>query len=72
MRPRRIYVGVRHDLKREIFRSRDVPTQETFPHYAVVIGPMRSKRGAIIMATQHYQASCVADAERIAREMIQV
>jgi len=67
----RLYVGIRPDHKREIFRAIGVPTQETHgKYYAAVIGPFRTKRGAVFM--REYGANCnphvqsVADAERIA------
>jgi len=66
----KLYVGIRPDHKREIFRAIGTPTQETHGrHYAAVIGPFRTRRGAEVMRTaqSNPNCQCVADAERLGR-----
>ncbi len=66
-----LYVGCKPNDSRELFRSPDVPTEDSHGHlYAAVIGPFHTRRAAKLMATvggnnPHMQT--VADAERIAR-----
>ena len=67
----RYYVGCRHNGEYEIFRSVDTPLYVTHgKDYVLVIGPFRTKRGAVFMAEHgrgnpHLQT--VADAERYAK-----
>ena len=64
----RLYVGC-NGAKREIFRSSVKPTEQTHPQYAAVIGPFRTKRGALFMVQHsHNNPHCqtVGDAERLA------
>ena len=66
------YVGL-NGGKRTLFgcASYDTPTPESHP-YQVVIGPFRTKRGAAFMATfgaGNPHVLCVADAERIAKNL---
>ena len=65
----RYYMGYRIDTgAREVFRNWYEPTATTHGHiYAAVVGPFRTKRGAVFMAEHgrgnpHIQT--VADAER--------
>lgn len=66
-----LYVGIKQNRKRVVFRSAYTPTQASHGHlYVVVIGPFRTLAGAKLMAEKgegnpHMQT--VADAERIAR-----
>ena len=72
----RYYVGLSatEPGARKVFstRSRAVPTPSTHGHlYSAVIGPFRTKRGALVMArygrnNPHLQT--VADAEKLAAE----
>lgn len=64
-----IFVGLK-DGKRQIFRSRRTPTQSTHgDKFNAVIGPFRTRKGALIMASSHGpQIQTVADAERAARK----
>lgn len=68
---KKIYVGIMPGLRREIFKSEFVPTQETHgAQYVAVIGDFRTMRGARYMQkyggnNPHLQT--VSDAERLAR-----
>lgn len=47
----RPYVGIpSQGGAREVFRSVTVPTAESHPQFAAVIGPFRTKAGALYMA----------------------
>ena len=72
----RYYVGLRHGVgkgKRVVFRSAVTPTIKSHgQRYAAVIGPFRTKRAAVMMATfgsgnPHLQT--VLDAERMAKRV---
>jgi len=69
----KLFVGVTTSGKREVFRSSQTPTKESHGNkYVYVIGPFRTKAGAVAMAVYgkgnpHIQS--VADAERIARQL---
>ena len=69
MNRERFYVGLKH-LSRTVFKSRDTPSPTTHGHaYAAVIGPFRTKRGAIFMrdhGQNNPHCQSVADAERLA------
>lgn len=69
--PDRIYLGLNATRNtREIFRAASVPTFATHPDYNAVIGPFRTKRGALFMARygrSNPHCQCVADAERLAK-----
>jgi hypothetical protein len=71
LRPSRYYVGsCQQTYKREVFRSHDTPSERTFPEYAYVIGPFRTKKGAQFMADYGFAnplCQTVSDAERLAR-----
>jgi hypothetical protein len=73
MMPRlRYYLGLKSPATREIFRAGDTPTAVSHgDRFAAVVGPFRTKRGAIFMrdygrANPHCR--CVDDAERLGRE----
>jgi hypothetical protein len=63
----RFYVGV-NGSERELFSSRDIPTQHTTPQYGGVIGPFRTKAGAVYMRDNPLCES-VYDAERIVKRV---
>ena len=65
----RLFVGGCKNGKREIFRSRETPTERTHGHkFGYVIGPFRTRAGAEIMASANGSPliQTVSDAERIA------
>ena len=66
----RFFVGIKSDLKREVFRSAGIPNENTFGEYSAVIGPFRTKRAAVFMANCQNNPHClsVSDAERISKE----
>jgi hypothetical protein len=70
---RKYFVGIRPGGTRSVFYMAVVePTREMCPQYSAVIGPFRSKQGAEFMAehgANNPHVQCVADAERIAREV---
>jgi hypothetical protein len=70
---RKYYVGIRPGAQRAVFYMAVLaPTPELCPQYSAVIGPFRTKRGAQFMAEHgagNPHVQCVADAERIAREV---
>ena len=62
----KIYVGCRHGKPWEIFHSPYMPTQKEYGStYFAVIGPFRTKRGALYMCANPMCQS-VQDAERAA------
>ena len=66
----KIYVGIKSDLTREIFKSRSKPKQAFYPQYTCVIGPFRTVRGAKFMAKygkDNPHCQCVSDAEKLAK-----
>lgn len=70
----RYYVGIGgENCKRTIFRSANTPELETHGSiYNCVIGPFRTKRGAIFMrdhGANNPHCQTVADAERISKEI---
>ena len=68
----RFYLGIK-GTARKVFKSDVTPTQETHgEQFNAVIGPFRTKRGAMFAAAfghnnPHFRT--VADAERIARSL---
>lgn len=63
------YVGI-SARRREVFHAMSTPTQATHPQYGAVIGPFRTKRGAVFMARNGYNnphCRTVADAERLSK-----
>jgi hypothetical protein len=65
---KRYYLGLGATC-REVFQSEETPTANAYPQYLAVIGPFRTRRGAVFMrdygkGNPHCQ--CVADAERLA------
>ena len=72
----RIWVGIKSDSTREVFRAINTPTEATHGNvYSSAIGPFRTMRGALFMAqygagNPHVQR--VADAERIAASQQEV
>ena len=70
---KRLYVGVKSDLKRETFWSADVPTRSSHGDmFAYVIGPFRTKAGAVFMRDYgdgNPHCRCVSEAEKLARLM---
>ena len=70
---KRLYVGVKNDYTRETFWSPETPTGESHGHlYAYVIGPFRTKAGAVFMrdyGANNPHCQCVYQAERIARRL---
>lgn len=65
------YVGLKAGLVREVFKSASLPTTETHGgEYLAVIGPFRTKRGALFYR-DHGQGNphcrCVSDAERLGK-----
>lgn len=70
MEKRRLYVGASPN-GRELFRAAETPTVETHPQYRYAIGPFRTVAGARFMAEhgeRNPHVTCVADAERLARQ----
>jgi hypothetical protein len=70
----KIYVGVVSSSIREVFRSSEVPTQETHgTKYRAVIGPFKTKRGAEFLAKYGHGSNphlqTVNDAERAAKQL---
>lgn len=70
---KRYYVGIGPDLKRKLFRSASEPEAHTHGSiYSYVIGPFRTKRGAIFMrdfGANNPHCQTVRDAERISKEI---
>ena len=68
----RIYVGVKSDQPYEYFRSAETPTDATHgDKYNAVIGPFRTKAGAMFMVQfgkGNPHCYDVASAERLARQ----
>jgi len=73
----RAYVGVRHDLRREVFKATRTPTRRHASRgrrYAYVVGPFKTVRGARYMANygaNNPHCTCVAQAEWLARQQTQ-
>jgi hypothetical protein len=68
----KLYVGLKIATQsREVFRADETPTEASHgAKYDAVIGPFRTKRAAVIMATyggNNPHLLCVADAERMAK-----
>lgn len=68
----KLYVGVKPDTTREVFRASQTPTKETHGNvYAYTIGPFRTKGGADFMAEygkNNPHCRCVAEAEKLAKQ----
>ena len=68
-----MYVGIAHTGTREVFKCSVIPTEKGVGDlYAAVIGPFKTLRGARFMRDQggrNPHVQCVADAERIAKEI---
>jgi len=71
----RAYVGVRRDLRREVFKATRTPTRRQYGRrYAYVVGPFKTVRGARYMAdygANNPHCTCVAQAEWLARQQTQ-
>ena len=71
----RAYVGVRRDLRREVFKATRTPTRRRYGRrYAYVVGPFKTVRGARFMAdygANNPHCTCVAQAEWLARQQAQ-
>ena len=71
----RAYVGVRRDLRREVFKATRTPTRRQYGwRYAYVVGPFNTIRGARFMAdhgANNPHCTCVAQAEWLARQPAQ-
>lgn len=69
----RLYIGLTFDSPYVIFRATDTPTaQTTGSRFMAVIGPFRTRRGAVFMrdhGRNNPHVCCVADAERIAKRI---
>jgi hypothetical protein len=70
---KRYYVGLRwSNGARESFRAAVAPTSLTYPEYTAVIGPFRTRRGALFMrdcGRNNPHVQTVADAERLAKAL---
>jgi hypothetical protein len=66
------YVGCNAGMKRDLFTADQTPTFATHGgQFAAVIGPFRTKRGALFMAQYgngNPHCQCVADAERLGKK----
>lgn len=71
----RAYVGVRRDLRREVFKATRTPTRKQYGRrYAYIVGPFNTVRGARFMAdygANNPHCTCVAQAEWLARQQAQ-
>ena len=71
------YVGVRRDLRREVFKATRTPTRRHASRgrrYAYVVGPFKTVRGARYMAdygANNPHCTCVAQAEWLASQQAQ-
>lgn len=67
---KKYFIGLKEG-KRELFKCELIPTVELYgDQYLAVIGPFRTKRGAVFMrdyGAGNPHCRCVADAERIAK-----
>lgn len=73
---KRLYLGIRAGTARfqekaEAFRYEGHPTKQSHPQYKAVIGPFQTKAALNLMKDTHPNPhiQCVADAERIVRQM---
>ena len=69
---KKIYVGITEDNCREVFKSEAEPASETTPRYIACIGEFKTMRGAKFMVEHgknNPHVQCVADAERIAKQL---
>jgi hypothetical protein len=67
----KIYLAIKADAKREVFRSATNPTREQFPQYFACVGPFRTVRGARFMrdfGMNNPHCQCVRDAERLGKK----
>jgi len=73
--PARAYVGVRRDLRREVFKATKTPTRKQYGRrYAYVVGPFKTVRAARYMAdygANNPHCTCVAQAEWLAKRRIE-
>jgi hypothetical protein len=71
----RAYVGVRRDLRREVFKATRTPTRKQYGRrYAYVVGPFRTVRAARYMAdygANNPHCTCVAQAEWLAKRCVE-
>ena len=71
----RAYVGVRRDLRREVFKATRMPARKRYGRrYTYVVGPFNTVRGAHFMAdygANNPHCTCVAQAEWLARQQAQ-
>jgi len=73
----RAYVGVRRDLRREVFKATRTPTRRHASRgrrYAYVVGPFKTVRGARYMAdygANNPHCTCVAQAEWLAKRRVE-
>jgi hypothetical protein len=70
----RAYVGVRRDLRREVFKATRTPTRKQYERrYAYVVGPFKTVRAARYMAeygANNPHCTCVAQAEWLVRQPV--
>jgi hypothetical protein len=62
-----LYVGYLPGNEREVFTSKDTPTEETHSLYLSVVGPFKTRRAIEILFTNP-NVQTVAEAERLARQ----
>ena len=71
----RAYVGVRRDLRREVFKATKTPTRRQYGRrYAYVVGPFKTVRAARYMAdygANNPHCTCVAQAEWLAKRRVE-
>ena len=71
----RAYVGVRRDLRREVFKATKTPTRRQYGRrYAYVVGPFKTVRAACYMAeygANNPHCTCVAQAEWLAKRCVE-
>jgi hypothetical protein len=70
----RAYVGVRRDLRREVFKATRTPTRKRYGRrYTYVVGPFKTVQGARFMAdygANNPHCTCVAQAEWLAKHHV--
>ena len=68
----RYFVGCKPGQLRIVFSCTSAPTAESYPQFGYAIGPFRTRRAAVLMASaaavNNPHIRTVADAERIARQ----
>jgi len=69
----RYFVGCKPGQLRIVFSCTSAPTAESYPQFGYAIGPFRTRRAAVLMASaaavNNPHIRTVADAERIARHL---